>query len=556
MKHGWLATLATGLVLALSGCSGTTADSTDTGPNEDVLFEDSQESDASRQPLDLLGELSDKELEESDLPSTDILADVQANDVVGDNVQEPDAEQDIPAGTSSLDIKGPTSWQRGPVSVFADCVIAPAHVPATLSLNYSLDGEHFYPATRMEVPGEDPTDVSTGTVRLVWDSLADTQTDVDAAQLQVVLSLGGDGGVLAAMTGPFYLGNRLNRDRTVLVSHYFGAEGMVRPLLFSHDTGLSLHGNPMVVGPRPIRFVMDPSGKAAVLMDDEEYVLRFFRIHEDGSLESGPVLETGMYFVDGFYTQDGGTLVLLNGNSTSDAGTWKLEVDPLTGLPEGEFDGSMIRSHYVANRVVALPGGRGYVTISGLTGEEALTALHMEIVSLDGELLGETLFGDDGSIATGIAARADGDGYLILSLYYNLFGYADSLVLFEVGSDFTIEQADRADVTDPEDVQFTSDGWHAVLSEVQGDRITGVELASNPLGLTVMNRFPMGLAMSMDSPELGPDADRFFVATVSASTGESGLGIVTLEDGVYEQHPTFILGTGSEHIPGAVAVQP
>jgi len=459
-------------------------------------------------------------------------------------------DQLTPAG---LSVEGPLEWQRAQVTIFFDCQLPETQEPAELAVYYSPDGFSFVPATGADNmnPG---SSVLSGSHRFVWDSMADVTEDLDNVQVQVQLKLKG-GEILASMTKPFALMNRLDRDRTLLVSHYLGETNTVRPLRFQHGVGLSTHGPLLTVGEKPVRILMDDAGKVAVVFNDGDPSLDFLAMSKTGEVVSLGNRSFGLSFSDGFYTPDGSGLYLLNYNSQPGAGVYRLDTHPHTRLPVDAAEPVLIFEHYVASRIASLPGDLGYATVSS-TLDDPRGDLVFQLVSLDGELLGEHHFSPEGSLARGLAVTAHEGGMLALVSYFNLFGEPAQVVLFHIDESFQISLAQALGVSDPEDVLFTSDGWHAVVSEGEGNRVAGLKITPEPLGVQVIDRVVLGLALTMGSCRYGPDADRFFVSTIGASSGESGLGIVTLQDGMLAKHPTHVLGTGFDVIPAGIAIQP
>jgi hypothetical protein len=458
-------------------------------------------------------------------------------------------DQLTPAG---LSVAGPLEW-RALVTIFFDCQLPQAQEPAELVVYFSPDGSSFFEATAASDLSSGSS-VFSGSHRFVWDSMADVTEDLDAVRIQVQLRLKG-GETLASMTKPFPLMNRLDRDRTLLVSHYLDQSNTVRPLRFQHAGGLVPDGPLLTVGTKPVRIVMDDAGKVAVVFNDGDQSLDFLAISKTGEVVSIGNRSFGQNFADGFYTPDGSGLYLLNYNSQPGAGVYRLDTHAHTRSPEESAEPVLVFEHYVASRIVSLPDGSGYATVSS-SKSDPRGSLIFQVVSFQGQLLAEQYFSPDGSLARGLAVTAYGGGMLALVSYFNLFGEPDQVVLFHIDEAFQITLVQSLAVSDPEDVLFTSDGWHAVVSEGEGNRVAGLKITPEPLGVQVIDRVVLGLALTMGSCRYGADADRFFVSTIGASTGESGLGVVTLQDGVLTKHSTYVLGTGIDVIPAGVAIQP
>ncbi len=455
-----------------------------------------------------------------------------------------------PAGLSVL---GPLEWQRARVTIFFDCQLPQSQEPAELTVYFSPDGSSFFEATSADEWASGPS-VFSGSHRFVWDSMADVTDDLDAVRIQVQLRLDG-GETLASMTKPFPLMNRPDRDRTLLVSHYMDQSNTVRPLRFQDAAGLSPDGPLLTVGAKPVRIIMDDAGKVAVVFNDGDQSLDFLAISKTGEVASLGNRSFGPNFADGFYTADGSSLYLLNYDSQPGAGVYRLDTDPHTRVPEEGAEPVLVFEHYVASRMVSLPDDSGYATVSS-SKSDPRGSLIFQVVSFQGQLLAEHYFSPDGSLARGLAVTVHDGGLLALVSYFNLFGEPDQVALLHIDGSFQIRWVQSLVVSDPEDVLFTSDGWNAVVSEGEGNRVAGLKITPEPLGLQVIDRVVLGLALTMSSCRYGPKADQFFVSTIGASTGESGLGVVTLQDGVLTKHSTYVLGTGIDVIPAGVAIQP
>lgn len=443
------------------------------------------------------------------------------------------------------------TWQRAPVNVIFDCEMGSDQEPASVSVKFSTNGTDFYLATPL-LPYSKPDSLiglTSGSHRFVWDSMADVQTDTDA-WVQVTLLLATNQSI-SVIEGPFSLQNRQNRDRVLLATSSINGNSDLRAMRFSHQDGLSWDGVTHEVGVSPVRVFFDVPGRRAVTLNDANQTLTFVFVDEDGAVTVEETIELGINANDGFYSEDGSMLYLLVYNSQPEAGTYAWEVNPHTGRPLPGTQPEMIAFHYVAQDMAPLPNNQGYATVEG-SQNDPKGDMFVSLVGFDGSIRSQAYFAPEGSIPMGIALSPNGDHLTVI--YYNFYGDGDAAVGFRV-EDGQLVLVNSVALTDPDDLEYSSDGQTVVVSEAQGNKVTALTVGGNG-ELSKEGSFGLGLATSLASTRWGPDQDLFFVATVSASTGESGMGLFRVEGGALKSEGTFAMGVDIDLIPQDVAIQP
>ena len=537
MTRTWRFLLVLLVWLSAWGC-GPNSDGTDSnsdGANAEDTFFDGQ------QLLDATEEWDERA---ADLPSESMEDLIEPTDVVED-------ELDFVGTPVTLSVVPFETWQRAPVNVLFDCDMGSTQEPAVATVKYSTNGSDFYLATPL-LPYSKPdslTDLTSGSHRFVWDSMVDVQTDTDA-WVQVTLLLATNQ-TISTIEGPFSLRNRQNRDRVLLVTSSINGNSDLRAVRFSHQDGLSWDGVTHEVGVSPVRVFFDVPGRRAVTLNDANQTLTFVFVDEDGTVTVEETIELGINAKDGFYSEDGSMLYLLVYNSQPDAGTYAWEVNPHTGLPLPGTAPQKIAFHYVAPDMVPLPNNEGYATVEG-SQKDPRGAMFVSLVGFDGSVGSQVYFASEGSIPMGIALSPDGDHLTVI--YYNFFGEGDAAVAFRL-EDGQLVLVNSVALTDPDDLEYSSDGQTVVVSEAQGNKVTALNLSATG-ELSKEGSFGLGLATSLASTRWGPDQDLFFVATVSASTGGSGVGLFRVEGGTLQSEGAFEMGVDSDLIPHDVAIQP
>jgi hypothetical protein len=231
---------------------------------------------------------------------------------------------------------------------------------------------------------------------------------------------------------------------------------------------------------------------------------------------------------------------------------YALDLDPTTSqpLPGGKMH--FLSYHYVAGDIALLPNNWGYAVIAS-SKQDPKGALVLQSWTIDGQQAGELFFAPDGSTAVGVAASPDGG---IAAVYSNLFGEGDKAVFAQVSNGGDLQMLGEVELNDPDDIEFAGvDSQHVVVSEAYGNKVTLLDTLGHT-GLQKVQSVSLGLATSIASPVYGPDSDYFMVASVSAGTGESGIGLVWFDGSSISLEETFSFGNGNDVIPSAVAIQP
>jgi len=488
-------------------------------------------------------------------PGTDARADEKSPDeVLPDDLTSPDdipaeeaVEPDEKSSKADLALLGPAQWQRGPVTLML--VLDPGtEGPFDCSVEYSMNGNGWTPATSMAGFGDDLVGVPGGTRRFVWDSMADTEDESDAVLRSTCTA---QDTVLLAESAGFPLRNAPGRDRVVLITSAINGNNKVRRLDFAHGEGLSYDGKVYEVGSAPVDVAFHPGGVSAATLNQEAETITFFAVAEQGDAEMATTISsTGLNFEKARFAHDGSGLYLLNYDSTPKAGMYRLELDPHSGLPAGGASPVLLSPHFTGQAFDLLPANGGYAVLAGIQG---LEGLELELRTAEGATLADLEFAPEGSLARALAVSPYGD--LILTAHANLFGETEAVVLFTLDDNFQVELMGQVEVVDPDDLEFAGDGISAVVSEAWENRATLVRVGGG-IALSDLGSVKVDLATSIASPAVGPDAGRFFVATVSATTGESGLTEIFVDGNTLVKEEFFSLGNGNDVIPRAVAIQP
>ena len=475
------------------------------------------------------------------------LEDVPATDSVLVDTMLPDAATpDTGPTEGKLTVVGPEQWQRGPVTLL---ITLDGEGTFTGEVEFAVGQSSLKPATPMTGFTDDLGSITSGEWRFVWDSMADVEEDVDEVSMVVTATSGA--AELTAEAGPFPLRNDPARDRIALITSSINGNNKVRRLVFSHDSGFSFDGNVIEVGASPVDVAFHPGGLSAVTIDQGADALTFFAVADDGAVSNAATLAGLAHnFERALYAHDGSGLYLLDYNSTPGAGVFYLELDPHTGIPDATAGPELLSEHKSAQAMDLFPNNGGYAVLRGIMGLEGMV---LSLHSPDGTTLVEQEFGPDGSLPRSVAISHYGD--LILTAHANLFGEIEAVTLFTWYPDGAIEKMGHVEVVDPEEVMFASDGMSAVVSEAWDNKVTLVQVGGG-IALSKKNSVKVDLATRIATPRWGPDADRFFVATVSATTGESGLAAVSYAANSIKLEETFSLGGGNDVIPGAVDIQP
>ena len=485
-------------------------------------------------PDDVIGEDS-PELDDAVIP--DSLLDSASTDT-----GKPDTG--TPGG--SLSVAAPTQWQRGPVTLL---VTLDGEGTFAGEVEFAVGQSALQAATPMTGFSDDLNAMTAGTWRFVWNSMVDVGEDVDEVSV-VVTATSGDM-VLHAEAAPFPLRNDPARDRIALITSSINGNNKVRRLVFSHGAGFSFDGNVIEVGESPVDVAFHPGGISAVTLDQGSDSMTFFAIGDDGSaVISGAVSADGHNLERARFALDGSGLYLMDYNSIPGAGLFLLELDPHTGLPGPGAGLQMLSEHKGAQAFDLFPNNGGYAVLSTVPG---LGGLVLSLHGSDGTLIVKQEFGPEGSLPRSVAISHYGD--ILLTAHGNLFGEIEAVTLFTYYPDGALEQMGQVEVADPEEVEFAADGMSAVVSEAWDNKVTLVQVGGG-IALSKKNSVKVDLATRIASPRWGPDADRFFVATVSATTGESGLAVVSYAGNSISLDETFSLGGGNDVIPGSVDVQP
>lgn len=448
----------------------------------------------------------------------------------------------------TVTLNAPERWQRGPVTLRYQ--VAGGAPTYDVNVAFSMDGgATWQDASTLTGYGDAPTGAPPGDGRFVWDSFADVQTD-DVAHVRIVAT-DADGATATDEAGPFILRDAPDRPRVVLVTSAINGNNKVRRLVWTHGTGLSYDGVVHEVGARPGRVVFEPGGRAAAVLQEEARAVSFFAFAADGSITDVVTLPTPAVALSaGVYAGDASMLYVAGYDSTEDAGVWRVATDPWTGLPAAGAVPELYYPRKVVGEVSLLPDGRGLLVHGGTMGDP-LGSLRLDALGPDGAVTDWVYFGADGTLVRGLGVAPD--GRWAIAAGYNLFGSGDTITLFAVGDDGSLEARDELPVADPDDVEFHSSSLVALVSEAEGNAAFPVRITPEGM-LEEGDRVRVSLAEQMTRTALGADQDRFLVTTV---TDASGVAIVHLaDDGTATVEGTFSLGRGADVIPAGIAVQP
>ena len=502
---------------------------------------------------DIFAELGIEDV--STLADADPGPDGQIVEVAEDSVPAIDLTADdlsvMPEVVTQTNLKavGPDSWQRGPVTVILEVDMGMTGDGFSMEFEWG-DGDEFAAATALVGFGDDLSSVGNGEFRFVWDSMADVQVDLDSVRLRARLFHNGDQFDQLDI-GPFVLLNDPARERSVLITSSINGNNKVRHLRFANGKGLSYDDEVYEVGESPVAVAFGPGGKTAVTVDQGGKSLTFFSFAENGDLElADKVAADGVNIEVARFSGDGSLLYVLSHDSTPAAGMYRLLLDPHSGLPVAGAELEFISPHFGSGDFDLLPHNQGYVVLAGILG---LEGLKLEIRDSTGAEISTTQFGPEGSLSTAVAVSPWGDAVLVS--YANLFGAGEAVQLFHIVDPSEPEDMGSVEVVDPDDIVFAPDGISAVVSEAWKNRVTLVKLGGG-IALSKLNSVKLDLATVIATPTWGPDGNTFLVCTVSASTGESGLGVVTLDGNAIALESLFSLGGGNDVIPGAVGMSP
>ncbi len=391
--------------------------------------------------------------------------------------------------------------------------------------------------------------------KFVWDSMADVQEDVSAVDLHLVV-VREDGGVHQVFVGPFALYNDPARARQVLITHDINGDDRVRQLTWTHGVGLGGgEGTVHTVGASPRRVTFSPNGALAAVVEEGSEHIRVLRFDlETGALSGQSTIPApGLYPVDAAFSGDGAELYVVHSSPDPDGGVYRVPITPVGGEPLGGAALTQIHAQWQAGDLDVLPGGRGLAVV-GPDPTGNLEGIVVVVLDRDGDLLGEAAVGPEGCSPRNVAASPDGQW--LLASYFNFFGAGDRLLLLSLDDGGVPALVTELAVSDPEGMAWTGDSLAGLVTEVMGaDDVTGLAFADG----TVVEGTSIGLGLPerVAHTTWGPDRDTFLVTTVSSGTGESGLGVVTVEEGgAVTNTGVYVLGSGNDKIPGDVAIQP
>jgi DNA-binding beta-propeller fold protein YncE len=539
--------VALGLALLawLAGCGNGAED----GSSPDVA---QPPADVAQPPADVAqppADVSDSE------PADGLYADVaqppaDVSDSEPEDVAQPPADIVAPPDLE-VTLLGPDSWQRGPVVFPWDVDFGAYPLSCVVRFEFSADGAPFKPAAALTGYGDALAADGAGPFRFVWDSMADLQKDSPMVVVRMTVSREGED-VGSAVTDPFPLRNDPAMDRTLLITSSINGNDKVRPLRFSSVGGLSFDGTLFTVGEAPGKAVFSPNGKAAVVLCQGTKTLEWFTVTEDGVVAPALVLSVPDHNFEGaLFDRDGASVLLVDLNSTATAGIHRLEVDPWTGLPEPATVPLFLSKHHVAQAAALLPDNEGYVVVSG----KAVGEMYAQLQALtpEGDIVDTLTVGPEGSFARDVAVSPQGD--TVALTYYNLFGEGDRVVTFLRHDDGTLEEVGSVAANDPDSVAFVSDGLSFVVSEAYGNKVRLLGIGGG-IALSELASVKLGFAETIATPAWGPDVDTFFVTSVSASTGESGVGRVSVSGSSLVLEEVLSLGGGNDVIPDGLGIQP
>lgn len=468
-----------------------------------------------------------------------------ASDVADDDVP-PDLAQ-LPPGVHIL---GPSGWQRGVVRVPYQLTgdVLPLAVAVEFSLN---DGADYAAATRFGDAGDPTVDLGPGEHVFVWDALSDSAADTDSTLIRITATATDQGSATDTVTFPLL--NDPDRDRVALMTNAINGSNKLRRLDYRSGE-LSFDGQVLEIGARPGSIAFSPSGRVAAVVEHDDSQLRLLVFAEDGALiSSDETHDLGSLNVEAMaFSSDGSELIALNFNPTDDGGLHALPIDPVSGLPTPGQPFEHFWYGYAVADFAPMPDG-SFVTI-GTSQDDPAGSQVVRSVSRDGSVKSSVFFGDDGSIASAIAVSPDGTK--VLAAYANLFGGGDGVVLIEAAGGGELTLRDTVEAADPADIAFHSSGDSALVTEAMENRLLALGIGSD-WTLTKNDEPRLDLADQIAHTAYGAEVDRFFVTTVSAGTGESGLGVASLSDSAgLTLLGTFSIGGGIDAIPETVAIQP
>ncbi len=485
----------------------------------------------------------------------DVAADAR-EDETGTGDLPGDRSDGLEPGDIEVTIVSPVASQRGPV-ILDYSVSGTGGVKWDIEASWKWNGgTEYLPCTSLVGYGDPPeSQVGDGAHRFVWDSMHDYPYWIGPIHVRIRIidiQVYGNGSG-QALTADFGLMNAEDMPRQVLLTHYINQGTAVRPLVWTHGQGLAAAGAPVEVAPSPSRAEFAPNGRTAVVIEEGNETLRFFRY----DLEALALVDTisypvsGLYPVDMVFSGDGTALYLLHSSPDTDGGLYRYDLDPATGTPETSGAPEQIFSQYVPGSIALLPEGRGFAILGADPGGD-MDGVLLVTTDLDGQVRDELVLGSEGSTMRSVAASPDGDWLLVT--WFNLLGDGDRAALVAADQEGALTWVDEVALEDPEEVAFTADSHMALVAEAYPNRVTGLEIQEG--GLVKHGSAALGLPIRMAHPRWGPDRDVFLVTSVALS-GESGIGIARVSDaGDAVLSDTYVLGGGIEMIPGDAAIQP
>lgn len=334
-----------------------------------------------------------------------------------------------------------------------------------------------------------------------------------------------------------------NVDGTEIGALQFGLSGTLVDLMSRAD-----------VGTRPLRVEFVPSGEIAMVLG-EDMQLVSVRVASDGTLTVIDRVQLPMAGASDLR-------LINNGRTAITVGT---DVAELSGLSTVDIacDGTLqvdqaaFFNIRLADSIAFLPGEQRAVLLGGQTAFEPFDNNDVRLLDRSNGRFSEVapfdLWGD--FVSTGRIALSPDGRTLIMPNGSAFSNEGAQAIVAEIDQNMVVERTRIMNLEDASEAIFSPDGQTALITLFQPGHVVIATDGAN--GWQERSRIRgVGLADQMALLSRGPHSGTVFLPSVDPNGGPNIARIRINGPGMVSDLGQTELGSGSENIPGAIAIQP